>query len=174
MSRDPYCQASRAGACAGEGSLWYTKQERLRAVSSVVRALASHARGPRFKSSTAHQRAISFQPLAPNGGLTAGRLMTECAEVAERQTRYVQGVVPARACGFKSLLRHHNIDNESIDWRVRQSIWSVDILADIVPDQALSSRSRRRDRRCGHDGDKVSACLRSTFLAHKPNEGGDE
>ena len=29
------------------------------------------------------------------------------AEVAERQTRYVQGVVSARACGFKSHLRHH-------------------------------------------------------------------
>ena len=29
------------------------------------------------------------------------------AEVAERQTRYVQDVVPARVCGFKSLLRHH-------------------------------------------------------------------
>jgi hypothetical protein len=29
------------------------------------------------------------------------------AEVAEWQTRYVQGVVSARACGFKSHLRHH-------------------------------------------------------------------
>ena len=28
------------------------------------------------------------------------------AEVAERQTRYVQGVVSARACGFKSRPRH--------------------------------------------------------------------
>ena len=45
------------------------------AVSSVVRALASHARGHWFKSSTAHFR----------------------AEVAEWQTRYVQDVVPARA-----------------------------------------------------------------------------
>ena len=53
------------------------------AVSSVVRALASHARGHWFKSSTAH------------------------AEVAEWQTRYVQGVVSVRMCGFKSHLRHH-------------------------------------------------------------------
>ena len=52
------------------------------AVSSAVRALASHARGHWFKSSTAH------------------------AEVAEWQTRYVQGVVSARMCEFKSHLRH--------------------------------------------------------------------
>ncbi len=49
----------------------------------MVRALASHARGHWFKSSTAH------------------------AEVAEWQTRYVQGVVSLRMCGFKSHLRHH-------------------------------------------------------------------
>ena len=30
-----------------------------------------------------------------------------CAEVAEWQTRYVQGVVSVRACEFKSHLRHH-------------------------------------------------------------------
>ena len=30
-----------------------------------------------------------------------------CAEVAEWQTRYVQGVVSLRAWGFKSPLRHH-------------------------------------------------------------------
>ena len=30
------------------------------------------------------------------------------AEVAERQTRYVQGVVSARACEFKSHLRHQS------------------------------------------------------------------
>jgi uncharacterized protein (DUF2342 family) len=30
------------------------------------------------------------------------------AEVAERQTRYVQGVVSIRSCGFKSHLRHHH------------------------------------------------------------------
>jgi hypothetical protein len=53
------------------------------AVSSAVRALASHARGHWFKPSTAH------------------------AEVAEWQTRYVQGVVSVRTCGFKSHLRHH-------------------------------------------------------------------
>ena len=29
------------------------------------------------------------------------------AEVAEWQTRYVQGVVSIRACGFESHLRHH-------------------------------------------------------------------
>ena len=34
--------------------------------------------------------------------------MGPCAEVAERQTRYVQGVVSARACGFKSRPRHHH------------------------------------------------------------------
>ncbi len=28
------------------------------------------------------------------------------AEVAKRQTRYVQGVVPIRGCEFKSRLRH--------------------------------------------------------------------
>ena len=32
------------------------------------------------------------------------------AEVAERQTRYVQDVVPVRVCGFKSLLRHQLIN----------------------------------------------------------------
>jgi hypothetical protein len=53
------------------------------AVSSAVRALASHARGHWFKPSTAH------------------------AEVAEWQTRYVQDVVSVRMCGFKSHLRHH-------------------------------------------------------------------
>ena len=68
---------------------------RARAVSSVVRALASHARGPRFKSSTAHHR-----PELPGS-------CRDSAEVAERQTRYVQDVVPLRVCGFKSLLRHH-------------------------------------------------------------------
>ena len=31
------------------------------------------------------------------------------AEVAERQTRYVQGVVSIRSCGFKSHLRHHDL-----------------------------------------------------------------
>ncbi len=56
----------------------------VRAVSSVVRTLASHARGHRFKSSTAHH-----------------------AEVAEWQTRYVQGVVSLWACEFKSHLRHY-------------------------------------------------------------------
>ena len=30
----------------------------------------------------------------------------DSAEVAEWQTRYVQGVVSARTCGFKSHLRH--------------------------------------------------------------------
>ena len=30
----------------------------------------------------------------------------QSAEVAERKTRYVQGVVSLRMCGFKSLLRH--------------------------------------------------------------------
>ncbi len=49
-----------------------TKIDVFRAVSSAVRALASHARGHWFKSSTAH------------------------AEVAEWQTRYVQGVVSVR------------------------------------------------------------------------------
>ena len=36
------------------------------------------------------------------------RSLLECgyAEVAERQTRYVQGVVPLWVCGFKSHLRH--------------------------------------------------------------------
>ena len=48
----------------------------------MVRALASHARGHWFKSSTAQ------------------------AEVAEWQTRYVQGVVSLWAWGFKSPLRH--------------------------------------------------------------------
>ena len=51
----------------------------------MVRALASHARGQRFKSSTAHH-----------------------AEVAEWQTRYVQGVVSIRAWEFKSPLRHYS------------------------------------------------------------------
>ena len=60
-----------------------TKIDMFRAVSSAVRALASHARGHWFKPSTAH------------------------AEVAEWQTRYVQGVVSVRMCGFKSHLRHH-------------------------------------------------------------------
>ena len=46
------------------------------AVSSVVRALASHARGHWFKSSTAHFNSV-----------------WRSAEVAEWQTRYVQGVV---------------------------------------------------------------------------------
>ncbi len=50
----------------------------------MVRALASHARGHWFKSSIAHY-----------------------AEVAEWQTRYVQGVVLVRAWEFKSPLRHH-------------------------------------------------------------------
>ena len=59
----------------------------MRAVSSVVRALASHARGHWFKSSTAHH-----------------------AEVAEWQTRYVQGVVSVRACEFKSHLRHQKVN----------------------------------------------------------------
>ena len=51
----------------------------------MVRALASHARGHWFKSSTAHH-----------------------AEVAEWQTRYVQDVVSFRMCGFKSHLRHQD------------------------------------------------------------------
>ncbi len=51
----------------------------------MVRALASHARGHWFKSSIAHY-----------------------AEVAEWQTRYVQGVVLVRAWEFKSPLRHHH------------------------------------------------------------------
>ena len=38
-----------------------------------------------------------------------------CAEVAERQTRYVQDVVPLRVCGFKSLLRHHPFDSRLPD-----------------------------------------------------------
>ena len=33
--------------------------------------------------------------------------VVSCAEVAEWQTRYVQGVVSVRACEFKSHLRHH-------------------------------------------------------------------
>ncbi len=45
--------------------------------------LISHRRGRGFKSSTAHH-----------------------AEVAEWQTRYVQGVVSVRAWEFKSPLRH--------------------------------------------------------------------
>ena len=48
--------------------------------------MTSHAKGHWFKSSTAHH--VS-------------------AEVAERQTRYVQGVVSIRAWEFKSPLRHH-------------------------------------------------------------------
>ena len=45
------------------------------------------------------------------------------AEVAERQTRYVQDVVPARVCGFKSLLRHQFSAPELIDWLTGQSIY---------------------------------------------------
>ena len=57
------------------------------AVSSAVRAPRSHRGGQRFKSSIAHHQGVP-------------------AEVAERQTRYVQGVVSLRACGFKSRPRH--------------------------------------------------------------------
>ena len=86
-----------------------------RAVSSVVRALASHARGPRFDPSTAHQGPgvvgadEGIWPARATrafGSLTEVPLECGCAEVAERQTRYVQGVVPLWVCGFKSHLRH--------------------------------------------------------------------
>ena len=55
-------------------------------LAQLVRALASHARGHRFKSCIAHH---------PR------------AEVAERQTRCVQGAVSLRACEFESHPRHH-------------------------------------------------------------------
>ena len=51
----------------------------------MVRALASHARGHRFESCTAHHR-IEEGLRKAKGGTRA--------EVAERKTRYVQGVVP--------------------------------------------------------------------------------
>src|SRR3954454_22383712 len=37
------------------------------------------------------------------------------AEVAERQTRYVQGVVSISSCGFKSHLRHHALVAQRIE-----------------------------------------------------------
>ena len=72
-------------------------------LAQMVRALASHARGPRFESWIAHHR---------SGGLRVHvnpPFANRCAEVAERKTRYVQGVVSLRMCGFKSLLRHQVI-----------------------------------------------------------------
>ena len=68
-----------------------------------------------------------------NRGLTVWRLTNGCAEVAERQTRYVQGVVPARACGFKSLLRHHYNDTVKVDWLRGQSFPFQGHFADILP-----------------------------------------
>jgi hypothetical protein len=46
--------------------------------------------------------------------LTESRILpynyaTDHAEVAERQTRYVQGVVSVGTCGFKSRLRHQRV-----------------------------------------------------------------
>jgi hypothetical protein len=42
--------------------------------------------------------------------LIAYNTNTNHAEVAERQTRYVQGVVPVGVCEFKSRLRHNIVE----------------------------------------------------------------
>ncbi len=49
---------------------------------------------------------LSFLVSLVNQRLIVG-LSAANAEVAEWQTRYVQGVVSVRTCGFKSHLRHH-------------------------------------------------------------------
>jgi hypothetical protein len=53
--------------------------------------------------------------MAPYASLTintpiAYNMSTNRAEVAERQTRYVQGVVPVGVCEFKSRLRHNMVE----------------------------------------------------------------
>ena len=63
-------------------------------LAQLVRALASHARGHWFESSTAHQRSDHVTGTGPKW--------------RNRQTRYVQGVVSLRSCEFKSRLRHHH------------------------------------------------------------------
>ena len=64
----------------------------------MVRAPRSHRGGRRFKSSIAHQLEGTWEPWAS--------ARTPRAEVAEWQTRCVQGAVSLRMCGFKSLPRH--------------------------------------------------------------------
>src|SRR5689334_20401250 len=58
-----------------------------------------------------------------NPGILAYNCGAEQAEVAERQTRYVQGVVSVGTCGFKSRLRHH-LRECSISMHVRGPHWS--------------------------------------------------
>ena len=45
------------------------------------------------------------------------------AEVAKRQTRYVQGVVLERVCEFKSRLRHHTVRKHGLALKMR-SFWA--------------------------------------------------
>ena len=59
-------------------------------------------------------------PQLPQAYRLAGRGSLS-AEVAERQTRCVQDAVPERACGFKSLLRHHHPGIQSQVFRPRQT-----------------------------------------------------
>ena len=67
-------------------------------LAQLVRAPRSHRGGRRFKSSIAHQ--------VEGTGENRVQSRTRHAEVAEWQTRCVQGAVSLRMCGFKSLPRH--------------------------------------------------------------------
>ena len=67
-------------------------------LAQLVRAPRSHRGGRRFKSSIAHHVVRD-----PENRATA---RAPRAEVAEWQTRCVQGAVSLRMCGFKSLPRH--------------------------------------------------------------------
>ncbi len=95
-------------------------------LAQLVRAPRSHRGGRRFKSSIAHHVVRDSENRAT---ARAPR-----AEVAEWQTRCVQGAVSLRMCGFKSLPRHQpaNRANRTLRALVAQRIERCPAEAEVV------------------------------------------